>query len=226
MFLSTALSYFNYNGFFHTFALKTFALKISHTFALKITPSWIVISDVDFDLLKKWHSIWKVKLCAWLMILDDCFVVRHGSISCSGEDAKVFEFAINADLCSELLVCLAHSIETCRVGARHKFSFLNSWNFFFDVDHVRKIQIRLWTFCLDGSEIVCNGSLLCRAKETKVVPSVTNSDPCLEPVPYLAHTSVPNRVVGSQFFLCLDSSVWLVDVLLAWQHDRTLWQPF
>jgi hypothetical protein len=39
MFLSTALSYFNYNGFFHTFALKTFALKISHTFALKITPS-------------------------------------------------------------------------------------------------------------------------------------------------------------------------------------------
>ena len=79
------------------------------------------------------------------MILDDCFVVRHGSISCSGEDAEVFGFAINADLCFELLSIFAHSIETCGVGARHKFSLLNSWNNLnLTVVQERKIQIRLW----------------------------------------------------------------------------------
>jgi len=140
--------------------------------------------------------LWKVKLCTWLMILDDCFVVRHGSISCFGEVPKGFVFAINSDVCSELLSCLGHSIEICGVVASHKFSFFNFWNFFFDVDHVRKIQIRLWTFCLDGSEIKCNGSLLCRAKHTKVVSSVINLDLCSEPVLLLAHTSVSNRVGG------------------------------
>ena len=72
-------------------------------------------------LILKWHSIWKIKLYAWLVILDNCFVVRHGSISCSGEGAKVFLFAINADLCYELLSSLGHSIETCGVAAVQRF---------------------------------------------------------------------------------------------------------
>ena len=88
-------------------------------------------------LILKWHSIWKVKLCAWLVILDDCFVVRHGSISCSGEGAEGFVFAINADLCYELLSCLGHSIETCLVSVVINFSFLDSRLLFFR--RVRKI---------------------------------------------------------------------------------------
>ena len=108
---------------------------------LHLHPVAVFIAFIG-ELILNWHSFWKVKLCAWLVILDDCFVVRHGSISCSGEGAKMFgSVSIKADLCYELVSIFGHSIETCLVGAFHKFSFLNFWNFFFDVDHVRKIQI-------------------------------------------------------------------------------------
>ena len=78
---------------------------------LHLRPKSVVI----IGLILNWHPFWKVKLCAWLVILDDCFVVCHGSISCFGEGAEVFAFAIKVDLCYELLSELAHSIKTCLV---------------------------------------------------------------------------------------------------------------
>ena len=60
------------------------------------------------------------------MISDDCFVVRHGGISWFGEGAKVRLFAINVDLCYELLSLLGHSIETCLVFVVSYSSFLYS----------------------------------------------------------------------------------------------------
>jgi len=65
------------------------------------------------------------------MIRNDCFVVRHGSVSWFGEAAEVCDFAINPDLCSELLSFLGHSIETCLVLVVSNSSFLNSWFLFF-----------------------------------------------------------------------------------------------
>ena len=60
------------------------------------------------------------------MILDDCFVVRHGSVSWFGEEAKHLLFTIKVDLCSELLFVLGHTIETCLVFVVSNSSFLDS----------------------------------------------------------------------------------------------------
>ena len=54
--------------------------------------------------------------------------------------------------------------------------------------------------CLDSSTIPCNGGLLCCVKVTNVLILTTSHDPCSKPDPILDHTSVSNRVVGSQFF--------------------------
>ena len=69
------------------------------------------------------------------------------------------------------------------------------------MNHVRKIQIRFWTFCLNGSKIVSNRSLLFRAENTNVALFASNRDLCSESVPSLVHTSESNRVAGFQFFL-------------------------
>ena len=98
----------------------------------------------------------------------------------------MFNFASKKHGCSELLSNLGHAIEIYLVGSfRFKLSF-----------HVRKIELGTWKFCLKGSLIVLNGSLLCCAKQTDVLSLATNPDPCKEPVPDLDYTSESSRVVG------------------------------
>ena len=69
--------------------------------------------------------------------LDDCHVVRHGSISCFDEDVEVFEFVINANICSVRLSFFKHSIETFLVGPSHNSSLLYSRN---NLNHTTVVQ--------------------------------------------------------------------------------------
>ena len=57
-------------------------------------PISVVIERVDPQLA--FHPMEK-----FMVILDDSFVVRHGSVSCSGEGAEMLDFTINFDLCTE-----------------------------------------------------------------------------------------------------------------------------
>ena len=103
----------------------------------------------------------------------------------------------------------------------------------------RKIQIRSWTFCLDGREIKSldqmqwQPPLPCQSDQrygichqSRVVLGICSLS-CTHLCTQLCcwTMQVFSSSVCKSWELDQESSVWMLDVLLGWQHDRALQQP-